>query len=913
MTAERDGLTRRESPLAGGATRRETPPTDGATRREAAAPDGRTRRESSGPPPGTTRREQSLTPDVSATWRRVNLPAPIAERYRVTRELESAGAQADILVCIDVETGDDVVVKLYRRGIAVDVATIATLQNSLRNDRHAREHVVPIIDFDSWQGTAWEIQEYFPEGSLAEFLATREQTAAAAAARTILVELADALSHLHRLDIVHRDLKPQNVLIRSLEPLDLVLADFGLAAEVLVSFDVRSLAGSFPYLAPEASSANTVSKQGDWWSLGVIMYEVLHGHHLFFDADTHLPLADAMIKHQLAGRGYVIESTGDERWDLLLAGLLTHDVTHRWGSEQVRRWLAGETPAVHVEARPRAALRTYPFGDATYTDPVALCAAFRTDWERAGSLFASRGDAVIDLRAWLQQSVVGNRAEHVFTGGFSPDRTLVRLQVIMDPGTTPAFRGRTLSDDGLSSTLKAALDGDRAALDWLRSLRDKQILSAWAAETPMPESVQLADSRLGEWWSAAETILDRIPADQSAVRRGVEDTIEPALLAAALDPSQRERLLQGGVRAVRQGGGGLPGWAEPLVRDLSERTDHPALAAVAAALVPLVRRQEQDRVAGIAADERARERREASDRRAERRRTSTRRFSTAVRGSGWPCAIAAIATGVGQVQLSGRSIQEAAIASGLIWLVVCLGWAARELVGARPPTRVGNVVFILVLTWGVQSFAVDLAGCTACLRREGLEPASWNVVPVALLAGAWAMRLINLCLEHALRNRPGPGGPVPADWLGGPARIIGGLAVTLEVSFLVNTVVTAALGASLTSSTLQSAPSWALEALNRASGFVAPVVGALPADLVTAVPPTAAVLALVVLVGGGDLRRWRPAALTAGRVLVIGMGLLAAAVWIYTLGAVLLLLGYLVIGVIVVGVILWIVVMALGG
>ena len=49
--------------------------------------------------------------------------------------------------------------------------------------------------------------------------------------RKVLEEIASALAYLHGLGsgIAHRDIKPANVLVRSEKPLDLVLADFGLA------------------------------------------------------------------------------------------------------------------------------------------------------------------------------------------------------------------------------------------------------------------------------------------------------------------------------------------------------------------------------------------------------------------------------------------------------------------------------------------------------------------------------------------------------------------------------------------------------------------------------------------------------------------------------------------------------------
>ncbi|MBI3722412.1 protein kinase, partial [bacterium] len=86
--------------------------------------------------------------------------------------------------------------------------------------------------------------------------------------RTIFVALTDALEHAHGRGIVHQDVKPENVLALETESgLDVKLADFGLATELedgekralLLSRslrsgeedDLRALAGTLPYLAPE--------------------------------------------------------------------------------------------------------------------------------------------------------------------------------------------------------------------------------------------------------------------------------------------------------------------------------------------------------------------------------------------------------------------------------------------------------------------------------------------------------------------------------------------------------------------------------------------------------------------------------------------------------------------------------------
>ena len=81
---------------------------------------------------------------------------------------------------------------------------------------------------------------------------------------------------MHSRNILYSDLKPENVLIAGDGYAK--LADFGLSHENVAGHDeVTSLAGTAEYLAPEALRLQAHGKAGDWWSFGVLVYEMLCG------------------------------------------------------------------------------------------------------------------------------------------------------------------------------------------------------------------------------------------------------------------------------------------------------------------------------------------------------------------------------------------------------------------------------------------------------------------------------------------------------------------------------------------------------------------------------------------------------------------------------------------------------------
>ncbi|CAM5276379.1 hypothetical protein SALBM135S_09629 [Streptomyces alboniger] len=289
-------------------------------------------------------------------------------------------------------------------------------------------------------------------------------------------QIAEALGALHSVGIIHQDLEePENVLVRSRDPLDLALTDFGVSRVLDQTRAAAGAAGTLAYLAPELllSSGGQTSRARDWWALGMMARELILGQRPF--EDMMKPAIDAAVML----RGIDLDGVTEPRLRMLCAGLLTRDPQDRWGAP---RWRAGwPADPVSYTAPPTVSQRTrraqpLVLRSVRYSKPEDLTMAFggAGRLERRPQLLHRHGPRPPSVRGMARPAQVARQfdepdeydvetlqdlIDHQLNDPALADARLVRLVHALAPETPAMCRGLRVDRENLCAIARHAVGG----------------------------------------------------------------------------------------------------------------------------------------------------------------------------------------------------------------------------------------------------------------------------------------------------------------------------------------------------------------------------------------------------------------------------------------------------------------------
>lgn len=434
-----------------------------------------------------------------------DLPPALAGRYRVVRLL-ARGGEGFVLLAEGLAGEGPRVIKLYVPNVGSSGPKSAVLDNiSAAN----KAHVVHIHEHGKEGVWHYEVQEYVANGSLRDLMTGPQPLTDVA---SMLRELNEALLCLHGAKLIHRDIKPENILVRTRTPLDLVLTDFGITSVSAATLHETTRSRTALYSSPEAMTG-IVSEKSDWWSIGMILVELITGRH---------PLAGIGSQNRLdfwiAQNPIDTEGVSDPRWRALCRGLLVRDAANRWGSDEVGRWLAGETVAVADDSRSAAApvtpveatvsYRPYTISGTACATPRALAAALLQVWDE-GVKHLSRGL----ILKWVQDEVkdydLSSHLIDLAEGDLTPDARLAALVYRIDPALPPVWKGRDASYSAILAWVNDAQTDSSGREALFQLVTSGLPVYPHADLQSFSRRVSPAVARLEELWREAARALEK--------------------------------------------------------------------------------------------------------------------------------------------------------------------------------------------------------------------------------------------------------------------------------------------------------------------------------------------------------------------------------------------------------------------
>ncbi|WP_428966176.1 serine/threonine protein kinase [Micromonospora fluostatini] len=415
-------------------------------------------------------------------WSR-RLPDELGARFTVLREL-SSGGEGDLYVVRERATGLDRVLKLYRTGWTPDQRVTGYVLRSRRS-----RHLVRMFEVGTAERRSYEIMEYLAGHTAADLRRRHPDGLGRDLLTAVVRQVTEALAELHAGNIVHRDLKPSNILVRGLDPFEVVLVDIGISRYVddVEEFTRNRDAGSVRYRPPEFIAGGVISAAYDWWSLGISLFELATGRQMLAGLRD-----DVALNVRYTTGALDVSALSDERFRLLCRGLLTPDPDERWDENQLRRWLAGESPAVATTSTPPGPGRPTPAGlpyrylDVDYWYRPELAMAMTETWQTAAALlFGDDLEPDRRLGRWLRQfpdvPTPPGRGRRT-----SPNvRLLDRLQTV-DPARPPVYRNENIAVDRLYDLAHRALGTVGGSADVVRDLWTFDLLPVLSTGSSAP-------------------------------------------------------------------------------------------------------------------------------------------------------------------------------------------------------------------------------------------------------------------------------------------------------------------------------------------------------------------------------------------------------------------------------------------
>ena len=147
---------------------------------------------------------------------------------------------------------------------------------------------------------------------------------------SLFIQVVNAINFMHSNDLIHRDIKPENILI--FENNIIKLCDFGWCVK-LEGHQRGTFCGTTEYMSPELVNHQVYGKEIDVWSLGILLYEMIHGYSPFRPNKPKFNEKDVM--ENIKNHNLIFGKTVSDECKRLIYHLLDPDINKRYTVEDI--------------------------------------------------------------------------------------------------------------------------------------------------------------------------------------------------------------------------------------------------------------------------------------------------------------------------------------------------------------------------------------------------------------------------------------------------------------------------------------------------------------------------------------------------------------------------------------------------
>ncbi len=207
-------------------------------------------------------------------------------KYRIIEEV-GRGSMGSVYSAHDPFADKEVAIKLAHPQYVNEKETGERFKKLFFNEAQAagvlsHPSILNIFDADIDGENCYLVMEYIRNAKTLDQYCKPDSLLSVREVVGIIYKIAKALDYAHRQGIIHRDIKPNNIL--QTESFDIKIADFSIAMIIREDFletQFHGFLGSPLYMSPEQINEWQISTNTDIFSLGIVMYEMLTGHHPF--------------------------------------------------------------------------------------------------------------------------------------------------------------------------------------------------------------------------------------------------------------------------------------------------------------------------------------------------------------------------------------------------------------------------------------------------------------------------------------------------------------------------------------------------------------------------------------------------------------------------------------------------------